>query len=207
VGKIPLHPSTPIERATRPPAGETATTTTTTHQDTKASRATRAANLAAGFKKRYSNGSEKITLPDGQTKTIDEVTTGLQAVVTNRANVTAARAALKAEVEAEGAQLPALVELMRAAVAFVRFNFGSDPEALADFGLQPHKARTPPTAEQKAIAVAKREATREARGTKSAKAKKDIHGNIAAKLVVTPADPSTPMAPLAPTAGPTQPKS
>jgi len=42
------------------------------------SRATRAANLAAGMKKRYPNGSEKIALPDGQTKTADEITSGLQ---------------------------------------------------------------------------------------------------------------------------------
>lgn len=93
---------------------------------------------------------------------------------------------------------------MSAVIAFVRFNFGSDPEALADFGLKPPKARTPLTAEQKAAAAAKRKATREARGTKGPKAKKDIHGNVTAKLVVTPADPSTPAAP--PTA-PTQPKS
>jgi hypothetical protein len=159
------------------------------------------------MKKRFPNGSEKIALPDGQTKTVDEITSGLQTLVTNRANVVAARASLKSEVETEKAQLTALLTLMTAVLAFVRFNFGSNPEALADFGLQSHKTRTPPTAERKAIALAKRVATREARGTKSAKAKKDIHGNITAKLVVTPADPSTPAAPTPPATGPTQPKS
>jgi len=150
------------------------------------------------MKKRYPNGSEKIALPDGETKTVDDITSGLQTLVTNRSNVVAARAALKAEVDAEKSQLEALLGLMSAVLAFVRFNFGGDPEALADFGLQPHKARTPQTAEQQAIAVAKRQATRDARGTKGPKAKKEIHGNVTAKLVVTPAAPSTPAAPEAP---------
>ena len=201
--EVPAHPSTPHRRATCPPTRNTATTT---HQDTKTSQATRAAGIAAGFKKRFPNGSEKIALPDGQTKTVDDVTSGLQTLVTNRTNVVAARAALKSEVSTEQAQLPALLALMSAVIAFVRFNFGSDPEALADFGLTPPKARTPLTAEQKAAAAAKRKATRVARGTKGPKAKKDIHGNITAKLVVTPAGSSTPDAPAAPPATSTTPK-
>jgi len=152
------------------------------------------------MKKRYPNGSEKIALPDGQTKTVDEITSGLQTVVTNRANVVAARAGLKSQVETEQTQLPALMTLVSAVLAFVRFNFGSDPGALADFGLEPHKTPTPLTAEQKAVAAAKRQATRDARGTKGPKAKKEIHGNVTAKLVVTPAAPSTPEAPAAPAA-------
>jgi hypothetical protein len=160
------------------------------------------------MKKRFPNGTEKIALPDGETKTVDEIASGLQTLVTNRADVVGARAALKSEVETEQAQLPALMTLMSAVLAFVRFNFGSNPEALADFGLQPHKARTPLTTEQKAVAAAKRKATRDARGTKGPKAKKDIHGNVTAKLVVTPAVAPTPAAPAAPpVTGPTQTKS
>lgn len=79
--------------------------------------------------------------------------------MTNRANVVAAHAALKSEVDTEQAQLPALLGLMSGAIAFVRFNFGRDPEALSDFGLKPPKTRTPLTAEQKAAAAAKGHAT------------------------------------------------
>ncbi len=61
---------------------------------------------------------------------------------------------------------------------------------LADFGLEPRKEPTPLTAEQKAAAAAKREATRKARGTSSAKAKKAIKGNVTATLVVTPEAPA-----------------
>lgn len=91
---------------------------------------------------------------------------------------------------------------MSAVVAFVRFNFGGDPQALADFGLPPRRTPTPPTAETKAAAVAKREATREARGTKGPKAKQKIHGTVTAQLVVTPAAPATPESPASPAAPP-----
>lgn len=65
------------------------------------------------------------------------------------------------------------------------------------------------TAEGKAVAAAKRKATRAARGTKGLKAKSQIHGNVTATLVVTPADTANgqpaPEAPAtAPAAAPAQ---
>jgi hypothetical protein len=116
--------------------------------------------------------------------------------------VTEARATATAKVAAENEQTPDLLALIRAFEAFVRFTFGSSPEALADFGLAPPKARTPLTAEQLAVAVAKREATRVARGTKSAKQKKTIKGNVTAKLVVTPAGSGAASAPTPPAPAP-----
>jgi hypothetical protein len=63
------------------------------------------------------------------------------------------------------------------------------------------------TAEQKAIAAAKRKATREARAEVGAKKRQAIKGNVTAELVVTsvtpaatPTAPAAPPAPTAPTA-------
>jgi len=47
------------------------------------------------------------------------------------------------------------------------------------------------TAEEKAVAAAKRTATRAARGTKGPKAIKAVKGNVTAELVVTPATAAT----------------
>ena len=123
----------------------------------------------------------------------------LQAIVDNRAAVVAAQATAKAKVAAEDAAMPALDAILVAFEAFIRFTFGGDPEALADFGLAPHKVPAPLTAEQKAVAAAKREATRKARGTTGAKQKKSVKGNVTAALVVTTAPaPAPAAAPVAP---------
>jgi hypothetical protein len=152
----------------------------------KSNKATRVGQLIAGLKKRYPSGSQKLTLKGGSSVTVDEAAAELQKFVDNRNAVTQAQATAKAKVQAERAQMPALNVFISSFEAFVRFTFGTDPEALADFGVTPPKARTPMTAEQKAAAVAKRDATRAARGTKSAKAKKGVKGNVTTELVVTP---------------------
>jgi hypothetical protein len=168
----------------------------------KNSRATRVGQLIAGAQKRFTNGKQQITV-GGASTTVTAALNELQSFIDNRAAVVAAQATAKAKVAAEDAALPALDAFVNAFTATVRFLFGTQPEALADFGLAPHKARTPQTAEQKAVAAAKREATRVARGTKGPKAKSEIHGNITAQLVVTPAGTAngTP-APEAPAAAP-----
>jgi hypothetical protein len=169
--------------------------------------ATTVTTVIAGAKKRLTNG--KQTLPVGaSTMTVAAVLGQLQAIIDNRAAVVAAQATAKAKVAAETAAMPALDAILHAFVAFIRFTFGGDPEALADFGLAPHKVPEPLTAEQKAVAAAKRKATRVARGTTSAKQKKSVHGNVTATLVVTPATPAPAEAPAAPAApaATTQPK-
>jgi len=165
--------------------------------------ATRATEVAAGMKKRFPNGSQKITFGGGSFDvTVDQAVTNLQEIVTNRSAVTAARAAAKATVAEENAKMPALIAFMSALVAFIRLNFGADATALADFGLEPPRARTPMTAEEKAVAAARREATRKARGTAGPRAKKAVKGNVNATLVVTPASPPAAPAPGAEPATP-----
>ncbi len=156
--------------------------------------------LIAGTKKRFPNGGQQLTF-GGATQTVDQVTTQLNGFVTNRAAVVAAQTDAKAKVDAENAQMVSLMLFIRAFVKFIRSTFGNAADVLADFGLEPTKAPTPPTAEAKAAAVAKREATRAARGTTSKKAKKGIKGNVTATLVVTPAAPAP--QPSAPAAAPT----
>ena len=71
----------------------------------------------------------------------------------------AAKAALMAAVaamNAERAKTAALVSLARQALEIA---FAGHADLLGDFGLEPPKVRTPPTAEEKAQAVAKSQAT------------------------------------------------
>jgi len=89
----------------------------------------------------------------------------------------------------------------------VKVTFGNQPDALADFGLAPPKARAPMTAEQKAVAAAKRKATRVARGTLGKKQKKAVKGAVTATLVVTPqAGPQPTVTAPAPAAGAATPR-
>jgi hypothetical protein len=129
----------------------------------KTTRAARAGQLIAGMKKRFTNGGQKLTLKGGAiTITVDDAITGMQALIDNRAAVVAARAAARVTVDAENAKMQPLIALFNALVAFIRANFDADATALAEFGLEPHKARKPTKAAVKAEAVVKRDATRKA---------------------------------------------
>jgi len=73
--------------------------------------------------------------------------------------------------------------------ATIRVLFGTDVVALADFGLEPPKARTKKPAVLVAAAQ-KAKATRTARGTKGSKQKKAITGAAPAAEPVTPPAPA-----------------
>lgn len=155
--------------------------------------ADRAESLIAGIQKRLASGTQ-VQLSGG-VFTPAQIVAELQKLVTMRADVMAARAATRAKVATEQATAPAIRAFMDTIVAFVRTAFGNQADVLADFGLEPKKAPTPLTVEQKAAAAAKREATRAARGTKSAKAKKAIKGTVTGveitPIVAPPAKPTT----------------
>ncbi len=163
-----------------------------------------AADLAkmviAGVQKHLATAELPIA---GNTVTAPQIVAELQKLVDLRDAVEAARALSTSKVAAETAQAPALRAFLSAIVQAVRLAFGSQAEVLADFGLTPRKAPTPPTVEQRAAAAAKRAATRAARGTKSAKAKKAIHGAVTG-VVVTPVLAPQPVvqAPPAPAVAP-----
>jgi hypothetical protein len=170
--------------------------------NTKKTMATRAGEIITGMKKRFPNGSQKLTFGGGATTvTVDETIANLKAIVDNRAAVTAARGAAKAKVADENAKLSTLLTFMRELLGFIKFTFGADPEALGDFGVASPKARKPMTAEEKAIAAVKREGTRKARGVTGARKRKGVKGGVSATLVVTPA-PAAPAPAPEPTAPP-----
>jgi hypothetical protein len=170
----------------------------------KNQQATAVGQLIAGFKKHFPNGTDKVTLGPSASPTVDQLTSELQAFIGNRAAVVAAQANARAKVDAEQTQMASLLALISATVAFVRFTFGNSADVLADFGVAPIKTRTPMTAEEKAVAVAKRAATRKARGTTGPRAKKGVKGAVNATLVVTPAE--APAQQAAPPAQQPQPK-
>ncbi|HEY3822287.1 MAG TPA: hypothetical protein VGL81_34215 [Polyangiaceae bacterium] len=168
------------------------------NNNSKNGKATRLAQVIAGARKNFPNGSLAITL-DGSSTTIDAVLNEFQAFITNRGAIVAAQTAVTNMVAAEGAGMTALDALFTAFVAFVRQTLGASSVALADFAIPVRKIPVAQTAEQKAVAAAKRKATREARGTTGPKAKKAIKGNVTATLVVTPGANATGPAAPAPT--------
>jgi hypothetical protein len=169
--------------------------------------ATRAGSLITGMKAKFPNGAATLQV-GGETITVDGTIANLQALVDNRTAVTATRAAAKAKVAEENAKMPTLLAFMRALVKVIRASFGTDAAALAVFDLEPPRARVPMTAEEKAVAVAKREATLKARGIVGSRKRKAVKANVTATLVVTPAAPepvTTAPAPNAPPAAPVTP--
>ena len=121
-----------------------------------------------------------------------QLMSALTALLALYAAVDTAKSAVKAKLNAEAAQAPALLSLMAALVSYVKLTFSESPDVLADFGLEPKKTLTPLTTEQQAVAVAKREATRVARGTTSKKAKKAVKGDVVG-VTVTPITASAPV--------------
>jgi hypothetical protein len=167
--------------------------TATKNNDTKETVTDLASGIIPGLRKHFPNGAQMLTFGGGSvTATVDQTVTNLQALIDNRTAVTTAQAAVKVAIAAENGKMPALVAFLHALEAFIRLTFGASATTLADFSLEPPKA----------VAKAKAAATRKARGTTSAKAKKAITGNVSATLVVTPAAPAPatpePAAPAAP---------
>lgn len=175
--------------------------TSNTGKNSKSTQAVLAASLAAGMQKRFPAGSTLSV--EGVTLTIPVIEAKLTGFAAMREDVDTARAALQAKVALESAQATAMRAFMGALVRIVRGSFGNQPDVLADFGIQPIKAKTPLTVEQKAAAAAKREATRAARGTTGPKAKLKITGNVTGVTVtpVTTANASAPAAATGTTGG------
>ncbi len=169
---------------------------------TKASEIALATQLIAGAQKHLANLASFTVASTAYTPA--QVTADLQQLVVLLTAVAAARSVVSAKVADEKAEAPTLRSVMAAFVSYVRLTYSGSPDVLADFGIAPTKARTPLTAEQKVVAVAKRASTRKARGTTSKKAKLAIKGNVVSvALVPIEAGPpvGTPSAPTAPATG------
>jgi hypothetical protein len=165
----------------------------------KGTRAARAGQLIAGARKHFANGTQVLTFTGGFANvTVDQAVAELQSLIDNRAASVAARATARDKVKAERDAMPALVAFVNAFEGLIRIMFANDTTALADFGLTPRKRPAPKKTADKAVAAAKAEATRKARGTTGPKAKRAIHGNVTAAIVVMPATPAPAEAPAAP---------
>jgi hypothetical protein len=141
--------------------------------------------LIRGTQEMFPNGSQTIPVA-GTTFTIASLTQAMQDFVDQRQAVEDAKASLKAKLQIEQGQAPAQLVIIRAFEGIVRNSHSGSIDTLAKFGLAPPKARAELTTEQKAVAAAKRMATRVARQTLGKNQKKTIKGSIDARLVVTP---------------------
>ncbi|MGH7269037.1 MAG: hypothetical protein ACREJ3_01290 [Polyangiaceae bacterium] len=158
-----------------------------------------AKQFIAGTEKHLTNGTQVPLV--GGSFTPAQITSKLQALVTLRGDVDAAKATTKAKVATETANMPALRTFMSAFESFVKAAYGTSPDVLADFGIHP-KPRVQLTVEAKVVAAAKRKATRAARHTMGAKQKMGVKGAVTGVLVTpitaatpTVVAPSSPMAP------------
>jgi hypothetical protein len=129
-----------------------------------------------GIKKRFTALSTIALL--GQNFTPAELATIFQDEMDTADAVVPARATWRGKVAA-AKQAKQKAEAVRPEFeAFIRMNFANDPEALADFGLQP-KARRAPKPATKVAAAAQAKATRAAGGSKAVKKAKKAAGQPA----------------------------
>ncbi len=155
--------------------------------------------LIAGTNKHFPNGSFTLGNVAYTTSTLLQVLQGLVDAMTALA---AAQLSAKDALAAEQAMVAHVSPVIQAYKRFLHATFTSATQPLADFGLEPPKARAPRTAEEKAASAAKARATRAARGTTSKKQKLAIKGNVTGINVTpvtsTPAETSAPAAPATP---------
>jgi hypothetical protein len=118
-----------------------------------------------------------------------------QGLVTAIKGVNAAQVSAKEAVAGMRTEKAKVGPVLLALKRNLQSSFGTASTTLADFGLEPTKARAQETVEDKAAAAAKRKATREARGTTGKKAKLAIKGDVVG-VTVTPITTSTAATPV-----------
>ncbi len=171
---------------------------TSTTKTPKVTLLARVQALIAGTQKHYPNGSFSLLNATYTTATLVQLFQSLADALTALA---AAEAAAKDAVLAANAARTKVGPVVVAFVQQLRTTFGTATQTLADFGVQPTKARAPRTSAQNAAAAAKAAATRKARGTTSKKQKATVKGNVTGvdvTPVTTPAAAAATDAPAAP---------
>jgi hypothetical protein len=169
----------------------------TNSKTTKAAALARVQALIAGTLKHFPNGS--FTLGNAAYTTASLVQL-LQSLVDAFTSLNTAQLSAKdAKLALTG--IEAHVDpTVRAYERFVLAAFSNATQELADFGMQPPKARKPLDSQQRAAAAAKVRATRKARGTTSRKQKLAVKGDVTGVIVTpvtTPASPAAQPAPIA----------
>jgi hypothetical protein len=172
-----------------------------TSRPSKAAALARVQALIAGMQKHFPNGNftfgKTTYTTDSLTKLFQSLASAIQSLNVAQSS---AKDALQAARGIEAQVNPVIGVFQR----FVRVTFGTATSDLADFAMQPPKARKAMTAQEKTAAVAKGEATRAARGTSSKKQKLEVKGNVTG-VVVTPVTGTSPSPQPASTASSTPP--
>ena len=159
----------------------------------RSTRISQVKQLITGSQKHNLNGNQPFPV-GGANLTQAQAAQSLQDVVDTLQGVETAKAALKAKQDAARAQQVSQDTFVNAYETIIKGMLGNSADVLADFGLAPRKARKQPSAEEKAVAAAKRNATREARHTMGKNQKKTVKGAVA---------PASPPAPAGSTPAPT----
>jgi hypothetical protein len=132
-------------------------------------------SLIEGLKARY-GASAKLALPPG-TFTVKELGQLFQEMLDTHQAVLDARVTVRSATTARSTKIVQGRPILKAVKNYLLAVYG-DPQALATFGLEPHKAPTSPGVRAKAVALDKREATRKARGTMGKRAKQKLHADL-----------------------------
>jgi ABC-type transporter Mla subunit MlaD len=181
-----------------------------TSKPSKAVTLARVQALISGLEKHLPNGSISVGNAPFTTTSLVQL---LQSQADAIAAVNAAHTSLKDALAALSATNAKVGPVTRSLRRIVQGMFAGSTQALADFGLEPPKARKPRTIEQNAAAAAKAKATRAKRGTTSKKQKLAIHGDVTGvtitpviepKADASPPEQQAPIAPGAPTPGATK---
>jgi hypothetical protein len=157
----------------------------------KLSMAQRVQDLIVGTQKHPPTGSLTI---GGKAFTSASLVQVLQSLVDALSAVDVAEANWKGALQKLEETRTAVGPIVSAYQGWVLATYGNAPTSLADYGMTPRKVRTPPSTEQTAQAIAKRQATRVARHTMGTQQKKDVKGTI---TKIVPAAPSVATAPIA----------
>ena len=154
--------------------------------------------LISGLQKHFPGGAFMVS---NVTYTTASLAARLQTLADAIAELLAAHAQVRDRVLRLKRIMADVGPAAQACERIVQASFGSNVEALADFGLAPRKPRTPRTSEKKLVAAARARATRRARGTKSRKQRLAIKGDVTGVIVTPvtapaatpePVDPTTP---------------
>jgi hypothetical protein len=142
----------------------------------KTLKVTQLQQFGAGLQKRFAGQ----TLPiNGGTITVAQLLAKIDAYIALIAAAIAGKAAWQVQLTAVDTAATELDPLIDSAHTYVRGVLGAANPGLAEFGLAPRK-QVARTAEAQVVVNAKSKATRTARNTLGPKAKKAIHGTVAA---------------------------
>ena len=164
-------------------------------KDNKATLAKLALDLVAGTQKHTPNGSFTIGSESFTAANLVQLLQGLADAI---AKVDDAKAAWQDALTSLDDEQAKVAPVLRGYRNLLLATYGNAPATLADYGLAPRKGPTPPSADVKAAAVAKRAATRKARHTMGKKQKAEIKGTVPVTTGPAPATDAPASPPVAP---------